>query len=115
MATVPNRGPCPRCHQLNLYTHSLCDLCGERLLWADTFANTSGEKCPQCQHFNTYIKRNCDSCHALLPWADAPAAIRFAEGNVEEEQKSLALTVLACGLVVIIVFGFLFYSLAPNK
>lgn len=114
MAIVPARGPCFRCHQLNAYTRSTCNFCGERLLWADTFAATAGEECPICHHFNAYIRTVCESCNTVLPWAEAPAAKRFARGNVEAEQKPIVLVILFCSIAVIILFGFLIYSLTPK-
>lgn len=111
MSEITNRGPCPHCRRLNVYTQSKCDQCGERLLWADTFAATAGENCPQCQQFNTYLTQYCEQCEARLPWADAPAAKKITSGKAETEQKSLAITVVLCGIIFILFCGWMIYSL----
>lgn len=114
MPTDPARGPCHQCEQLNAYTRSTCGFCGQRLLWADTFAATSGEKCPACQHFNPYLRTTCAACGLRLPWADAPAARRNAQGTAEPEQKSLALMIFICGVLFTLMMCYMFYSVAPR-
>jgi len=115
MSNITNRGPCPRCHHLNVYTQSKCDVCGARLLWADTFAVTAGEKCPQCQHFNTYLISQCDQCQSRLPWADSPAAKRSASGKADAQQRSLVITILCCAILFIIFCGWMIYSLTVSR
>jgi len=109
------KGECSRCHQLNAYTNFTCSYCGDRLAWADTFAETSGEKCPQCSKFNPYVNSDCKACGARLPWFNATAARRAARGNVDTGQKKMVLAIIlgAVGFML-----YLFYSvvnMAPGN
>jgi hypothetical protein len=106
------KGKCSRCGEANAYTSYTCAYCGERLLWADTFAVTAGEPCSACNRFNTYLNTRCSQCEALLPWSEAAAARRARSGDAVSEQKPRAFTIVICLIAVVCLIGYILYSVA---
>jgi hypothetical protein len=110
----PAGAACARCGRFNAYTKYTCEYCGDRLVWADTFAVASGEKCPECKAFNPYINSTCSSCGRRLPWANALAARHAASGKAEKEERSFAFTILWCAIAFVLFMGYMIYSMAPR-
>ena len=115
MPIAPPEGSCRYCKHSNAYTKFTCDSCRRRLVWADAAASTSGEKCPQCERYNTYNKSNCEECESLLPWSECAAARYAARGNQENDQKSLAITIVVCLVFAFLLLWFVVFNVSPTK